>query len=473
MKKVICSLICLFTMLVASLGLRAQGITITINPGWNWICYPNATVVGIDEAFDGFTPVEGDVIKSQSASASYNNGQWRGSLTQFDPGSGYLYYSNRNEVVGMAFGQNYDVSLTTDMPTGITAVNAMGSGVVILPEGAHMFQCGLCWDSIPIPDVDDGHSSIYTDTVNFICSIDGLVPNTTYYMRTYVVTENGLYYGNEVSFSSQSIGIFEPPAGALDGVFSVSASERVFFSEGNLEFVGSASTPYWQFAENQWDCYGSTSGQNSSNQSVNRDLFGWGTSGYNHGANCYQPWKTSVSNTDYYVYGQYSNNLYDQTGKADWGYNPIRNGGNQTNKWRTLTTKEWLYVLNSRTTPSGIRYAKAKVNNVNGLILLPDYWSTVYFTLYETNTSDASFNSNIISASQWNALEQHGAVFLPAAGYREGTSLTNAGSFGYYWSSSYSSSFARNVRFDDSNVSPQQTQYRGYGCSVRLVRNVE
>ena len=468
MKKVVYTIMCLFLM-ATSLGLRAQEITITLNPGWNWICYPNATVMGLSEALDGFTPMDGDIIKSQSASAIYYGGHWLGGLRELTPGSGYHYYSTRTEVTSFVYAQEYDVSLTTYTPTGITAVNAYGGGMLILPEGTHMVQCGLCWDSIPCPDYGDSHSSIYSDTVNFICFIDGLVPNTTYYLRSYVAWDNGIYYGNEVSFNTEGDDSGNNPTGALNGLFSVSASEQVYFSKGNLQYIGSASTPYWKFAEHQWEYLGTTTGQNSSTQGINRDLFGWGTSGYNHGASCYQPWNTSTTQSNYYAYGQYSYNLYDQTGKADWGYNPINNGGNQTNQWRTLTTLEWRYVLNNRSTPSGIRFAKAKVNNVNGIILLPDYWSTIYYTLNNTNTATASFNSNIISESQWSILEQHGAVFLPAAGDREGTHVYNAGSIGNYWSSSIASTLAYVIRFNETNLIPQINQYRSYGCAVRLV----
>lgn len=465
---------CLLVLLAANLGLRAQEIPITLNPGWNWICYPNSTAIETNDAFNDFTPMEGDIVKSQNASASYRNGQWRGGLTQFIPGNGYLYYSFRTDTTSFVFTQPYSVTLTTETPTDITAVNAIGSGMVILPEGAHIFQYGLCWDTIPTPDIDDVHTTLfYTDASNFICSIDGLTPSTTYYLRAYMVWDNGLHYGNEVSFTTESAGSGNAPAGAIDGLFSVSATKQVYFSKGNLQYIGSASSPYWKFAENQWDYLGNTTGQNSSSQGVDRDLFGWGTSGYNHGATYYQPWKTNTTNSGYYAYGQYTYNLYDQTGKADWGYNSISNGGNQTNQWHTLTTKEWAYVFNTRSTPSGIRYAKAKVNDVNGVILLPDYWSTIYYTLNNTNTATASFDSNIISESQWRVLEQRGAVFLPIGGYREGTVMYNVNSTGYYWSSSYDSTLARIVRFNDSSLSPQLTQYRAYGCAVRLVCPVE
>lgn len=195
--------------------------------------------------------------------------------------------------------------------------------------------------------------------------------------------------------------------GAINGVFSVGENTAVWFSQGNLQFH--ASTQTWRFAENQWDYVGSDNSNISQNYSGWIDLFGWGTSGYNHGAVCYQPWSTSTSYSSYYVYGNSSYNLFDQTGQADWGYNAISNCGNQENMgWRTLTDLEWYYLFNTRPTSSGIRYAKAIVNNVKGVILLPDDWSVSYYNLNNTNTSGASFTSNTITSAQWTSLEQFG-----------------------------------------------------------------
>ena len=240
------------------------------------------------------------------------------------------------------------------------------------------------------------------------------------------------------------------PTGSINGKFSVNSNgDKVFFSQGNLQYQ--ASTWTWRFAENQYDYVGSANSNISSSYSGWIDLFGWGTSGYNHGANCYQPWSTSTTNGDYYAYGNNTYNLFDQTGQADWGWNAIYNGGNQENLgWRTLTHDEWAYLFNTRSTPSGIRYAKAQVNNVNGVILLPEDWDTSVFYLSNTNNNNASFSSNVLSISQWGVLEQFGAVFLPAAGYRNGSSVRYDNSRGFYWSSTY----PYFVYYYDSNLNP-------------------
>ncbi len=165
-------------------------------------------------------------------------------------------------------------------------------------------------------------------------------------------------------------------AGQLNGVFSVSVNTQVKFSQGNLQYRASTNT--WKMADNQWDYIGADNSNISSSYSGWIDLFGWGTSGYNHGANCYQPWSTSTSYNDYHVYGSDTYNLYDQTGQADWGSNAISNGGNQENcGWRTLTRDEWNYVFRTRTMVNGgPRYTVGRrVEGVLGVVVYPDNYS--------------------------------------------------------------------------------------------------
>ncbi|MDO4191605.1 MAG: hypothetical protein Q4D14_08015 [Bacteroidales bacterium] len=66
--------------------------------------------------------------------------------------------------------------------------------------------------------------------------------------------------------------------------------------------------------------------------------------------------------------------------------------------------------------------------------------------------------------------------FLPAAGYRNGTTVNNVGSNGNYWSSTYNSSNnAYNLNFNASNLNAQNNNNnnRYNGKSVRLVRLVQ
>jgi len=352
--------------------------------------------------------------------------------------------------------------VTVDFAENTLTHSQEGNGIITLPAGS-----GEKWAILlPQEAIEAGEDGTAYSEDGAFTGTRGAVP---------AITENGYQTaGIEVSVTTE-VNPSVVPVGAINGKFTINAGgDQVYFSQGNLQYIGSAATPYWKFADNQWDVLGTTTGQNSSSQNVDRDLFGWGTSGYNHGANSYQPWSTSTSHSDYYAYGSYTYSLYDQTGQADWGYNPISNGGNQANQWRTLTRPEWAYIFNTRTTSSGIRYAKAKVNNVNGVILLPDDWSSDTYSLSNTNSTGASFTSNTISASQWNTLEQAGAVFLPAAGGRNGSSAFSVDSYGTYWSASYcTNGEACDVCFGGSSFNTVYSHDRYIGQSVRLVAPAE
>ena len=65
------------------------------------------------------------------------------------------------------------------------------------------------------------------------------------------------------------------------------------------------------------------------------------------------------------------------------------------------------------------------------------------------------------------------SLFLPAAGYFNGTSYYYGGSGGNYWSSTLSSSsYGRDLGFDSGDVDPRSISGRYDGCSVRAVRAV-
>ena len=336
-----------------------------------------------------------------------------------------------------------------------TTLNPVGSGIL---EGAGTY------DENSICTLTAASSMGYT-FINWMENGEVVSTEATY---SFTVT------GNRNLFANFSV-LGDGPIGAVNGLFSVSDSQSVYFSQGNLQYKASTNT--WQFASNQYDYIGDNNSNISQTYNGWIDLFGWGTSGHNHGAVRYQPWSTSTTSSEYYAYGNSSYNLYDQTGKADWGYNAISNGGSQTNQWRTLTHEEWEYVFDTRTTSSGIRYAKAQVNNVNGVILLPDNWNSSTYSLCNTNQDGTDYTSNIVGNTQWSTLEDAGAIFLPAAGGRSGASVYNVGARGYYWSASYydyddDTSHAWTVFFNSGYLGAYYYTDRYSGLSVRLVRSV-
>ena len=325
----------------------------------------------------------------------------------------------------------------------------------------------------------------------FELTLNDLLSDALYYYYYELFPNSGSAYQTEQkAFHTQVFGAPEPPEpptppsdvpeGAINGLFTINANgKQIYFSQGNLQYIGSAVVPYWRFADNQWDYLGNN-GQGSPNQNVDRDYFLWGTSGFNHGAKCYQPWSTSPENSDYFPYGIDTANLYNQTGQADWGYNKIRNGGNQLNQWRTLTYPEWDYILFTRNTMSGVRFAKAQVVGINGIMILPDDWDNSIGSLNNINQSEAGYDSNVISSeSVWlNEFQSKGVVFLCSAGNR--SALTPEGicgiwfcnSFGFYWSSSnYAEWSSYSLEIEDDQLSLHGGYSYINGFNVRLVQD--
>ena len=342
--------------------------------------------------------------------------------------------------------------VTVDFSTNAFAYSQVDDGLVKLSGGS-----GERW-AILLPQsalAKGNEGSVYTDD------------------RYYVGTRPAIPAITPNDYLNEGITLTVTLEGALDGLFTINADgDRVYFSQGNLQYQASTNT--WRFAESQWNCTGDGNSNISATYDGWIDLFCWGTSGYNHGADYYQPWSTGQYDIYYYAYGNGECNLYDQNGQADWGYNAISNGGNRENSgWRTLTQPEWNYVFNTRSTMSGIRYAKARVNDVNGVILLPDNWTATTYALGNTNSSGADFTGNTITAADWtNVLEANGAVFLPAAGYRLDDWVDAVERSGYYCSASASTSngyHAYSVYFNSSSLTTNNYYNRGSGQSVRLV----
>lgn len=69
--------------------------------------------------------------------------------------------------------------------------------------GAPVTERGVCWDTLPNPTTDDKLTKNGPGSSVFTSDINGLKPNTTYYLRAYATNGVGTGYGNEVSFKTQ------------------------------------------------------------------------------------------------------------------------------------------------------------------------------------------------------------------------------------------------------------------------------
>ena len=308
----------------------------------------------------------------------------------------------------------------------------------------------------------------------------------TYETATTKTFNNGQYYDITVKMMKMK----------KLGKFSVSSTKQVYFSLGNLQATNATANSedgwVWSFAEHQYDIIGNATANNAVGNNVvttagTVDLFGW------VGATSeLAPYGINNNET-------LSNYCYSTTDvlKSDWGTLPIVNGGNKANSgWRTPSCAEWEYVLTGRSDAAS-KVGFATVGGQNGIIILPDE-----FTDPMKNGGSGAFvpkattgyDANVYTAGgDWEAMEANGAVFLPSAGGRLGTTVTVDGdrriygtnnSHGGYWSSTCTYGGVVNtpqytracyVKLFSNAVSVgtgTNTQQR-YGLSVRLVRDVE
>ena len=210
---------------------------------------------------------------------------------------------------------------------------------------------------------------------------------------------------------------------------------QIYFAPANLQYIGSASTPYWQFANAQWVKLGGSGqtggGTNGNGQkpNVDRDLFYYASSGLPFTINGttygpYYPWEYRTTAA------QLPPSLPITNTDGDWGHNTIVNGDDYN--WRTPTASEWLYLIsnhngrNSGATTlanidhprGGSGYGQAKVHGQNGLVLFPDGYTCpddipVNIGWHAVGTAS---NWSELTDAQWETLEQNGCVFLPATG---------------------------------------------------------
>lgn len=243
--------------------------------------------------------------------------------------------------------------------------------------------------------------------------------------------------------------------GALNGRFTINDNgDQIRFSQGNLIYIQSTDTYLFhseQYKEigndnisdghdTYWDYYEGTTLADSI------DLFGWGTGN--------NPTLTSYNTQDYSTF-------------TDWGTNPIANGGNQPNLWRTLSYHEWIYIFFKRKAP---RYEAVEIEEeitegrtypktYYGFVIYPDNWvkpQNVKWNkpVFDPDT-DLPINGNICypatqTVSEWKKMEKAGAVFLPTTDVRFTTTI--ADNFMEYITGIWTTTTSQDLQMDDNKI---------------------
>jgi uncharacterized protein (TIGR02145 family) len=95
-------------------------------------------------------------------------------------------------------------TLTTSV-TNVTAVSATVTGSIEDDGGSAITIRGVCWNTNPEPTTINLKVSVGLGEGLFSTTITGLLPGSTYYIRSYAVNSIGTGYGNQVSISTPAI----------------------------------------------------------------------------------------------------------------------------------------------------------------------------------------------------------------------------------------------------------------------------
>lgn len=161
------------------------------------ICYsttPNPTIANQKV---GTTAVLGtgeftSLVKDLTANTTYY-------IKAYAETSGGVVYGNELTV------KTIDIvipELRTDSTIIIGKDIARFGGTIIKDGGSAITARGVCYSTSPNPTTDNDKVLYTINDPNFICIMEGLTPNTTYYVRSFATNVNGTAYGNMITFKT-------------------------------------------------------------------------------------------------------------------------------------------------------------------------------------------------------------------------------------------------------------------------------
>lgn len=125
-------------------------------------------------------------------------------LTNLTPNTTYHVRAYASNEQGTSYGNNIFFTtraseiplLSTTALTDITSTSCKSGGIVIYEGSSTVISRGVCWSVTNSPTLSDAKTIDGTGIGEFSSYVNGLQPNTAYYLRAYATNEQGTGYGN-------------------------------------------------------------------------------------------------------------------------------------------------------------------------------------------------------------------------------------------------------------------------------------
>lgn len=138
-------------------------------------------------------------------------GSYTSSLENLLSGTKYYIRAYATNEAGTAYGNEVSFStigsvaeIETSDITNINFESAVSGGTILHDGGSDITLRGVCWGLNENPVIETNmHTEEGTGTGSFVSQLTNLQPGRLYYLRAYAKNENGISYGNELSFETE------------------------------------------------------------------------------------------------------------------------------------------------------------------------------------------------------------------------------------------------------------------------------
>ena len=111
-----------------------------------------------------------------------------------------------NNPGGGGGGGGTGIVLSTTAISNISSSSASSGGNITSDGGTAIVERGVCWSTSSSPTIADDHTNDGNSVGVFVSALNGLSAGTTYYVRAYATNANSTAYGNQVSFTTSGGG---------------------------------------------------------------------------------------------------------------------------------------------------------------------------------------------------------------------------------------------------------------------------